>query len=250
MRSPWGITAAAVLSVSVMAVLAGCTTTDSAAPSATPTSSPSASASASTSPVPAPSTTAAAPEQGADALDSVDTIVVSATQLSLREADSEVATIALVGTPLDDAVSTLSEVLGEPRSSDLEAASCVRAQTAWAWGDTTRIGTPDIHTDDGTLSFGTNETAVATSDGRSVRIETLTGEAVGDSVAALDAAFDATVKDDFATAPDRELLSIVYDLVRNPQVREGDYRPYGASVFSERGVIASIIGPNEIKSDC
>jgi hypothetical protein len=231
-----------------MAVLAGCTTTDSAAPSATPTSSPS--ASDSTSPVPAPSTTAAAPEQGADALDSVDTIVVSATQLSLREADSEVATIGLVGTPLDDAVSTLTEVLGEPRSSNLEAASCVRAQTAWAWGDTTRIGTPDIHTDDGTLSFGTNETAVATSDGRTVRIETLTGEAVGDSVAPLDEAFDATVKDDFATAPDRELLSIVYDLVRNPQVREGDYRPYGASVFSEKGVIASIIGPNEIKSDC
>jgi hypothetical protein len=236
------------VSVSVMAVLAGCTTTDSAAPSATPTSSPS--ASDSTSPVPAPSTTAAAPEQGADALDSVDTIVVSATQLSLREADSEVATIGLVGTPLDDAVSTLTEVLGEPRSSNLEAASCVRAQTAWAWGDTTRIGTPDIHTDDGTLSFGTNETAVATSDGRTVRIETLTGEAVGDSVAPLDEAFDATVKDDFATAPDRELLSIVYDLVRNPQVREGDYRPYGASVFSEKGVIASIIGPNEIKSDC
>jgi hypothetical protein len=249
MRSPWGITAAAAVSVSVMAVLAGCTTTDSAAPPATPTSSPS--ASASTSQTPAPSTTAAAaPEQGADALDSVDTIVVSATQLSLRDADSEVATIGLVGTPLDDAVSTLTEVLGEPRSSNLEAASCVRAQTAWAWGDTTRIGTPDIHTDDGTLSFGTNETAVATSDGRTVRIETLTGEAVGDSVAPLDEAFDATVKDDFATAPDRELLSIVYDLVRNPQVREGDYRPYGASVFSEKGVIASIIGPNEIKSDC
>lgn len=235
-----------------MAVLAGCTTPDSAAPPVTPTSSPSASASpsASTSPAPAPSTTAAAPEQGEDALDSVDTIVVSATQLSLREADSEVATIALVGTPLDDAVSTLREVLGEPRSSDLEAASCVRAQTAWAWGDTTRIGTPDIHTDDGTLSFGTNETAVATTDGRSVRIESLTGEAVGDSVAPLDEALDSTVKDDFATAPDQELLSIVYDLVRNPQVDSGDYRPYGASVYSEKGVIAAIVGPNEIKSDC
>ncbi|MDY0945764.1 hypothetical protein SOM11_07155 [Frigoribacterium sp. CFBP9039] len=245
MRIPWGITAAAALSVSVMAMLAGCTATDSAAPSATPTSS------AVASQTPAPLTTAAAaPEQGADALDSVDTIVVSATQLSLREADSEVASIDLVGTPLDDAVSTLTEVLGEPRQSDLEAASCVRAQTAWAWGDTTRIGTPDQFTDDGTLSFGTNETAVATSDGRSVRIETLTGEAVGDSVAPLDGAFDATVKDDFASVPDQELLSIVYDLVRNPQVKDGDYRPYGASVYSEKGVIEAIQGPNEIKSDC
>lgn len=238
------MTAAAAVSVSVMAVLAGCTTTDSAAPTTSP------SASASTSQAPAPSTTAAAPEQGADALDSVDTIVVSATQLSLRAADSEVASIALVDTPLDDAVSTLTEVLGEPRPSDLEAASCVRAQTAWAWGDTTRIGTPDLHTDDGTLSFGTNETAVATTDGRSVRIETLTGEAVGDSVAPLDEALDATVKDDFASVPDQELLSIVYDLVRNPQVDSGDYRPYGASVYSEKGVIAAIQGPNEIKSDC
>jgi len=238
------MTAAAAVSVSVMAVLAGCTATDSAAPSATPTSS------AVASQTPAPSTTAAAPEQGADALDSVDTIVVSATQLSLRAADSEVASIALVGTPLDDAVSTLTDVLGEPRPSDLEASSCVRAQTAWSWGDATRIGTPDLHTDDGTLSFGTNETAVATTDGRSVRIETLTGEAVGDSVAPLDEALDATVKDDFASVPDQELLSIVYDLVRNPQVDSGDYRPYGASVYSEKGIIAAIQGPNEIKSDC
>jgi len=239
------MTAAAAVSVSVMAVLAGCTTTDSAAPTSSP------SASASTSQTPAPSTSAAAaPEQGADALDSVDTIVVSATQLSLRAADSEVASIALVGTPLDDAVSTLTDVLGEPRPSDLEASSCVRAQTAWSWGDATRIGTPDLHTDDGTLSFGTNETAVATTDGRSVRIETLTGEAVGDSVAPLDEALDATVKDDFASVPDQELLSIVYDLVRNPQVDSGDYRPYGASVYSEKGVIAAIVGPNEIKSDC
>ena len=78
-------------------MLTGCTATDSAAPPATPTSS------AETSQTLAPSTTAVAPEQGADALDSVDTIVVSATQLSFREARSEVASIALVDTPLDDA---------------------------------------------------------------------------------------------------------------------------------------------------
>lgn len=247
MRTLWGITSAAAVTMSVMTVLVGCTAQEAPASSS---SSPTSAAPSQTSAPSAPGDGATDADGTADALAAVDTIVVSATQLSLREADTEVAAIGLVGTSLDDAVETLSGVLGEPRSSDLAAASCVRAQTAWAWGDTTRIGTADLFTDDGTLSFGTNETAVATSDGRTVRIETPTGEAVGDSVESLDDAFASTVKDDFPSVPEQELLSIVYDLVRNPQVDDGSWRPYGASVYSEKGVIHSIMGPNEIKSDC
>ena len=235
MRTSWAISAAAAVAVSMTAVLAGCTSTEAPAAEST-ASDPQA-------------TSSPALESGSDALAGVDSIVVSSAGLSLRDADSEVASIDLVGTTLDDALETLTLVLGAPRSSDVEAGSCVSAQTAWAWGDNTVIGTADALTDEGTLTFGTNQTSVETADGRTVRIETPTGAAVGDPVAPIADGLDASVKDTFDTVPEEERLSVVYDLARNDQV-DGEWNPYGASVYSEKGVIEAIRGPGHIKSTC
>ena len=242
MRTRGGLWAAAAVLVATMTV-AGCAS--GAAPGdgdATPRATATAAASA-----PAPEATAT-PAPAPDPLASVDTIVVSAAGLSLRQGESELASLDVVALPLDEAVALLSRALGEPEEAGVQQGHCTTAQTRWLWGDTTYLGTPDLYTDEGTLTFVTLDTSVSTSDGREVRLETTGGLAVGDPVAPLVEATDPALVDDFSVEPGRN-LNLVYDLVRIDQLSD-EQSPYGASVGSVDGVVTAIRGQSMLKDYC
>ena len=185
----------------------------------------------------------------ADPLAAVDTIVVTAAGLSLRQGESELAALDVVAAPLDEAVALLTRVLGEPRPDGLDESHCRPAQTRWGWGAATHIGTPDLYTDAGTLTFTARDAAVETPDGREVRIETTGGLAVGDPIASLDAATDATMKDGASDAANHG-LGIVYDLDRTAEIFDGEWSPHGASVYSTDGVIEVIRSTSTLKDFC
>ena len=234
MKSSWGI---AVVAAAVLVSVAGCAGSDpTAEPAPTVTVTASASSTPSASPAPV------------DELASVDTIVVTAAGLSLRQGDSELAMLDVVALPLDEAVALLSRVLGEPQEAGVEEGHCTTAQTRWLWGDSTYLGTPDLYTDEGTLTFVTLDTSVSTSDGREVRLETTGGLAVGDPVAPLVEATDPALVDDFSVEPGRN-LNLVYDLVRIDQLSD-EQSPYGASVGSVDGVVTAIRGQSMLKDYC
>lgn len=238
MRSFGGI---AVVAAALVLSVAGCAggSTVGEAPTVTVTASPSSDPTSTSTP---------APEEF-DELASVDTIVVTSAGLSLRRGESELAALDVAAVPLDDAVALLTRVLGEPRSDGLEDSHCRPAQTRWGWGTATHIGTPDLYTDEGTLTFTARDAAIETPEGRSVRIETTGGLAVGDPVATLDAETDATVKDDFSPGPERS-LGIVYDLDRTEQISDGEWSPHGASVHSTDGTIDVIRSTSTLKDFC
>jgi hypothetical protein len=245
MRTRGGLWAAAAVLVATMTV-AGCAS--GAAPGdgdATPRATATAAAS---TPAPAPEATAT-PALAPDPLASVDTIVVSAAGLSFRQGGSELAALDVAAVPLDDAVSLLTRVLGEPRPDGLEQSHCRPAQTRWGWGAATHIGTPDLYTDEGTLTFTARDATIEAPDGRNVRIETTGGLAVGDPIATLDAETDATVKDDFSPGPERS-LGIVYDLDRTEEISGGEWSPHGASVSSTDGTIEAIRSTSTLKDFC
>jgi len=234
MKSSWGI---AVVAAAVLVSVAGCAGSDpTAEPAPTVTVTASASSTPSASPAPV------------DELASVDTIVVTAAGLSLRQGDSELAMLDVVALPLDEAVALLSRVLGEPQEAGVEEGHCTTAQTRWLWGDSTYLGTPDLYTDEGTLTFVTLDASVSTSDGREVRLETTGGLAVGDPVAPLVEATDPALVDDFSVEPGRN-LNLVYDLVRIDQLSD-EQSPYGASVGSVDGVVTAIRGQSMLKDYC
>jgi len=234
MKSSWGI---AVVAAAVLVSVAGCAGSDpSAEPAPTVTVTASASSAPSASPAPV------------DELASVDTIVVTAAGLSLRQGDSELAMLDVVALPLDEAVALLSRALGEPQEAGVEEGHCTTAQTRWLWGESTYLGTPDLYTDEGTLTFVTLDTSVSTSDGREVRLETTGGLAVGDPVAPLVEATDPALVDDFSVEPGRD-LNLVYDLVRIDQLSD-EQSPYGASVGSVDGVVTAIRGQSMLKDYC
>jgi hypothetical protein len=234
MKSSWGI---AVVAAAVLVSVVGCAGSDpSAEPAPTVTVTASASSTPSASPAPV------------DELASVDTIVVTAAGLSLRQGDSELAMLDVVALPLDEAVALLSRALGEPEEAGVEEGHCTTAQTRWLWGESTYLGTPDLYTDEGTLTFVTLDTSVSTSDGREVRLETTGGLAVGDPVAPLVEATDPALVDDFSGEPDRN-LNLVYDLVRIDQLSD-EQSPYGASVGSVDGVVTAIRGQSMLKDYC
>jgi len=234
MKSSWGI---AVVAAAVLVSVAGCAGSDpTAEPAPTVTVTASANSTPSASPAPV------------DELASVDTIVVTAAGLSLRQGDSELAMLDVVALPLDEAVALLSRVLGEPQEAGVEEGHCTTAQTRWLWGDSTYLGTPDLYTDEGTLTFVTLDTSVSTSDGREVRLETTGGLAVGDPVAPLVEATDPALVDDFSVEPGRN-LNLVYDLVRIDQLSD-EQSPYGASVGSVDGVVTAIRGQSMLKDYC
>lgn len=234
MKSSWGI---AVVTAAVLVSVAGCAGSDPAAEPA-PTVTVTASASSTPSASPAP----------VDELASVDTVVVTAAGLSLRQGDSELAMLDVVALPLDEAVALLSRALGEPEEAGVEEGHCTTAQTRWLWGESTYLGTPDLYTDEGTLTFVTLDTSVSTSDGREVRLETTGGLAVGDPVAPLVQATDPALVDDFSVEPGRN-LNLVYDLVRIDQLSD-EQSPYGASVGSVDGVVTAIRGQSMLKDYC
>jgi hypothetical protein len=240
MKSSWGI---AVVTAAVLSSVAGCAGGDvvGSVPTATATATVTAGAE--------PPSTATPEPTPVDELAAVDTIVVSAAGLSLRQGESELASLDVVAVPLDDAVALLARVLGEPRADGLEGSHCRPAQTRWGWGTATHIGTPDLYTDEGTLTFTARDAAIETPDGRSVRIETTGGLAVGDPIAPLDAATDATVKDDFSVEPGRD-LGIVYDLDRTTQISGDEWSPHGASVHSTDGAIEVIRSTSTLKDFC
>ena len=234
MKSSWGI---AVVAAAVLVSVAGCAGSDpSAEPAPTVTVTASASSAPSASPAPV------------DELASVDTVVVTAAGLSLRQGDSELAMLDVVALPLDEAVALLSRALGEPQEAGVEEGHCTTAQTRWLWGDSTYLGTPDLYTDEGTLTFVTLDTSVSTSDGREVRLETTGGLAVGDPVAPLVEATDPALVDDFSVEPGRD-LNLVYDLVRIDQLSD-EQSPYGASVGSTDGLVTAIRGQSMLKDYC
>ena len=234
MKSSWGI---AVVAAAVLVSVAGCAGSDpSAEPAPTVTVTASASSAPSASPAPV------------DELASVDTVVVTAAGLSLRQGDSELAMLDVVALPLDEAVALLSRVLGEPQEAGVEEGHCTTAQTRWLWGESTYLGTPDLYTDEGTLTFVTLDASVSTSDGREVRLETTGGLAVGDPVAPLVEATDPALVDDFSVEPGRN-LNLVYDLVRIDQLSD-EQSPYGASVGSVDGVVTAIRGQSMLKDYC
>ena len=234
MKSSWGI---AVVAAAVLVSVAGCAGSDpTAEPAPTVTVTASASSTPSASPAPV------------DELASVDTIVVTAAGLSLRQGDSELAMLDVVDLPLDEAVVLLSRALGEPEEAGVEEGHCTTAQTRWLWGDSTYLGTPDLYTDEGTLTFVTLDASVSTSDGREVRLETTGGLAVGDPVAPLVEATDPALVDDFSVEPGRN-LNLVYDLVRIDQLSD-EQSPYGASVGSVDGVVTAIRGQSMLKDYC
>ena len=246
MRTRGGLWAAAAVLVATMTV-AGCAS--GAAPGdgdATPRATATAAAS---TPAPAPEATAT-PAPAPDPLASVDTIVVTAAGLSLRQGESELASLDVVALPLDEAVALLTRALGEPREAGVQEDHCQPAQTRWGWGEGTYLGTPDLHTDEGTLTFGTKDTSIETSDGRSVRLQTPGGVAVGDPIAPLAEATDPAYTDDFSADPSREVLSLVYDLVRADEVSGDEISPYGASVHSIDGLVTAILGPSTLKDYC
>jgi hypothetical protein len=238
MKSSWGI---AVVTAAVLVSLTGCVGGDVVAEGPTVTATVTA--------VAEPTSTATPEPTPVDELAAVDTIVVSAAGLSLRQGETELAMLDVVALPLDDAVALLSRVLGEPRAAGVESDHCVAAQTRWGWGTATHVGTPDLYTDEGTLTFTARDAAIETPGGRSVRIETTGGLAVGDPIAPLDAATDATVKDDFSVEPGRD-LGIVYDLDRTTQITSDEWSPHGASVHSTDGAIEVIRSTSTLKDFC
>jgi hypothetical protein len=235
MKSSWGI---AVVTAAVLVSLTGCVDGDvGSSPTVTVTAGAE------------PTSTATSEPTAVDELAAVDTIVVSAAGLSLRQGETELAMLDVVALPLDEAAALLSRTLGEPRAEGVEADHCRVAQTRWGWGTATHIGTPDLYTDEGTLTFTARDAAIETPDGRSVRIETTGGLAVGDPIVSLDAATDATVKDDFSVEPGRD-LGIVYDLDRTEQISPDEWSPHGASVHSTDGVIEVIRSTSTLKDFC
>lgn len=253
MKTRGGLWAAAAAVLVTTMTVAGCAA--GAAPgepgegSATPRATATAAASTSSAtPTPEASATPK-PTLEADPLAEVDTIVVSAAGLSLREGGSELATLDVAAVPLDDAVALLSRVLGEPRADGVEESHCRPAQTRWTWGTATRIGTRDLYTDEGTLTFAARDATLETPGGGTVRVETTGGLAVGDPVAPLDATTDATVKDDFSPGADRN-LGIVYDLDRTQEISSGEWNPHGASVYSVNGTIEAIRSTSTLKDFC
>jgi len=239
----WAATAVLVATMTVAGCASGAATGDAGDGDATPRATATAAAS-----TPAPEATAT-PAPAPDALASVDTIVVSAAGLSLRQGESELAALDVAAVPLDDAVALLTRVLGEPRPDGLEESHCRPAQTRWGWGTATHIGTPDLYTDEGTLTFTARDATIEAPDGRDVRIETTGGLAVGDPIATLDAETDATVKDDFSPGPGRN-LGIVYDLDRTEEISGGEWSPHGASVHSTDGTIEAIRSTSTLKDFC
>lgn len=244
MRTRGGLWAAAAVLVATMTV-AGCASGAAPGEAGDGDATPRATAAAST---PAPEA-AATPAPAPDALASVDTIVVSAAGLSLRQGGAELAALDVAAVPLDDAVALLTRVLGEPRPDGLEESHCRPAQTRWGWGTATHIGTPDLYTDEGTLTFTARDATIEAPDGRTVRIETTGGLAVGDPIASLDAATDATVKDG-GSSDAGSSLGIVYDLDHTEEISGGEWSPHGASVYSTDGAIEVIRSTSTLKDFC
>lgn len=207
-----------------------------APPSAGPTSTPTSTA-----------TSAPTPPAEADPLAAVDTVVFGATALSLRDGDVEVGTVPLVGEPLDDAVSVLTRVLGEPVADGVLGGHCAVPQTRWAWGEV-RLGTADLYTDEGSLVFRAEQASVSTPDGRDVRIETPGGVAVGDPIGPLAAQVPVEHQSDF-DPNGTGFLSLVYDLVRTRE-SAGETNPYGAIAWSEGGTVAGLGGPGWLLDEC
>jgi hypothetical protein len=237
-----------VAAVAVLLAVTGCTTSGvSDGPSAPASSAAGASTAPSAGAADPTGTPVPAPAPVADPLADVDTIVFSAASLSLRARDVEVASVPLVGEPLDDAVAVLSRVLGEPVADGVEEDHCVAAQTRWAWGEV-RLGTADLYADEGSLVFRAEQPTVSAPDGREVRIETPGGVAVGDPVGPL--ATQVPLEDQDAFDPDGTgRLSLVVDRVRTRE-SAGEMYPYGALVWSEGGTVLGLAGPGELKDQC
>ncbi|MBD8583651.1 hypothetical protein IFT90_03660 [Frigoribacterium sp. CFBP 8766] len=248
MRTRGGLWAATAVLVATMTV-AGCASGAAPGEAGDGDATPRATATAAAS-TPAPAEATATPAPAPDALASVDTIVVTAAGLSLRQGEVELASLDVVALPLDEAVALLTRALGEPREAGVEEDHCQPAQTRWGWGEGTYLGTPDLYTDEGTLTFTTKDTSIETDDGRSVRLQTPGGIAVGDPIAPLAEATDPAYTDDFSADPSREVLSLVYDLVRADEVSGDEISPYGASVHSIDGLVTAILGPSTLKDYC
>jgi hypothetical protein len=238
MRSSWRV---AVVAAAVLVSVSACSGAGQVGEAATPAATVTVTASPSGTPEPTATT---------DELASVDTVVVSSAGLSLRRGDVELAAVDVVAMPLDDAVELLTRVLGEPREAGVEGDHCLRAQTRWGWGDGTYLGTPDLYTDEGALTFTTKDTAIETDDGRSVRLQTPGGIAVGDPVAPLAETTDPALVDDFSADPSVPTLALVYDLVRADEISGDEVNPYGASVQSVDGVVEVIRGASFLRDYC
>lgn len=237
----------AAMAAGVLVLTAGCSGTAGSGGTASPSPSPTATAAAAT-PAPTPTPTATpTPTPAADPLAAVDTIVFTAAALSLREGGAEIGSVPLVGEPLDDAVAVLTRVLGQPEPDGVLRDHCVKAQTRWAW-DELRLGTADLYTDEGTLSFRVETPTVTAADGHEVRVETPGGVAVGEPIGPLVAAVPVDQHDTFDPAGTGH-ISVVFDLVRTRE-SHGEMFPHGAIAWGDEGVVRGLGGPAELKDQC
>lgn len=244
------ISTACALALGLM--LGGCT---AAGPAPVPTGAPSGTATAAAA-TPSPSdaettvpvdatTPPAAPSQPADALASVDQIVMSSSSFSLRAAGAEVGSVPFVSRDLDGAVATLTRALGTPVPDGTTGGHCVLSQTRYSWGGALNIGTRQLRTDPGSLSAEITAARLTTPDGRTVSLSGPSGVVVGTSVAPLVAATPAEQVD----ASWKDVTNVAVDPLRRME-DTWEVGFYGTLVHAPKDVITTIAAPVTLYDYC